>query len=419
MAASPPPPAVALAAAWPPRPCPPPALSGRIECAGWVLTWFAVSIALTLFNKSLFTTFGLRLPLSVTSLHFALKMLLARAAMLAVGVAPLRYTRRTRCLVACNGLATAADVSLSNQAFLFISVTYYTIVKSSVPVWILVFSVAYGLKRPSGSLFLVLALILTGITLATLDPSDPELAALEASSGAPTLLPGLPLGRHRALEEFSELPSDMSESSDVSEGSGDDASAEARWVPSDMSVGLMLVLVSSVAEVLPSGGAAGEGLDEEEAVEDGTMHAACTGAAGEKLCADLGRKGYAAADQDGLHPFAVVYGSAPYGLLLLLPVSMLFERQSLGAYLCCIGLRHGLEVLVTASVSGALAFFMLVAELRVVYLSSGLSLSVVGIFKDLLTVLFSALLLGDQLTPYNVCGLLLCIVGMILYRRFA
>ena len=52
-----------------------------------------------------------------------------------------------------------------------------------------------------------------------------------------------------------------------------------------------------------------------------------------------------------------------------------------------------------------------------VSLSSGLSLSIAGIFKELLTILSSALLLGDSLTPFNVCGLLLCTVGIALYTQ--
>ena len=54
-----------------------------------------------------------------------------------------------------------------------------------------------------------------------------------------------------------------------------------------------------------------------------------------------------------------------------------------------------------------------------VCLASGLSLSVAGVFKELLTVLCSSAVLGEPLTFYNVCGLLLCTVGIALYTRFA
>eukprot|EP00966_Prymnesium_polylepis_P108643 2515280-Prymnesium_polylepis.1 len=160
----------------------------RVELTLWVLAWYVMSIGMTLFNKVLFTSYGLHFPLSITSLHFALKLGLARIAMAIVGVPSMELvTRRALCSVVPTGLATAADVALSNQAFLYISVTYYTIVKSSVPLWILAFSVAFGLKRAQPQLLLVLALILSGITLASVDPSEivqPVVGVSEAGSGS-------------------------------------------------------------------------------------------------------------------------------------------------------------------------------------------------------------------------------------------
>lgn len=68
-----------------------------------------------------------------------------------------------------------------------------------------------------------------------------------------------------------------------------------------------------------------------------------------------------------------------------------------------------------AAVGGCVSFLLLLAEMQVVKLSSALTLSVAGIFKELLTVLCSALLLGDSLTPYNVSGLMLCLLGIAHY----
>lgn len=51
----------------------------------------------------------------------------------------------------------------------YITVTYYTIVKSSVPLWILLFSIWLGLQKPRLVMFLILVVIGGGITLASLD----------------------------------------------------------------------------------------------------------------------------------------------------------------------------------------------------------------------------------------------------------
>ena len=133
--------------------------------------WFAVSISVTIYNKWLFSYFGLRFPLLVTSVHIALKIPLAVAAMCLLGVPRLRLARNRQTLqLGITGCATALDIGLSNLSFLFISVTVYTIGKSSVPIWILLISVALGLQRPSASLAGVVAAIVAGITV-TASPS--------------------------------------------------------------------------------------------------------------------------------------------------------------------------------------------------------------------------------------------------------
>ena len=112
--------------------------------------------------------YGLHFPLLVTSAHFALKSVLARFAMYLSGLPAIRLGPA----VLLTGLATAADVALSNQAFLYLAVTTYTIVKSSVPVWILIFSVALGLRRPTLPLLLVLLAIVVGVSLVAMDGDE-------------------------------------------------------------------------------------------------------------------------------------------------------------------------------------------------------------------------------------------------------
>ena len=117
----------------------------------WIGSWYCISIFMTLYNKWLFALYGLSFPLLVTAVHFCLKALLARWAMACNGLerSSLSLLSRTGRVTLLTGLTTAADVACSNQSFLFISVTAYTIVKSSTPIWILAFSVCLGLRRCS------------------------------------------------------------------------------------------------------------------------------------------------------------------------------------------------------------------------------------------------------------------------------
>ena len=111
--------------------------------------WFVVSIGLTMYNKWMFYYSGFHFPLLVSSLHIAIKIPCAMAAMHLLGVPGLRLGRSRQTLqLGVTGCATALDIGLSNLAFLFISVTSYTIGKSSVPMWILLMCVALRLQRP-------------------------------------------------------------------------------------------------------------------------------------------------------------------------------------------------------------------------------------------------------------------------------
>ena len=144
-----------------------------IAVAFWVCTWYATSILLTLFNKWLFAGFGLELPLLTTSFHFTLKAFLSRFAMWLGRLPrhPFGCSTPMQRAILLTGFATAADVAASNQAFLYLSVTSYTIIKASVPVWILAFSVCLGLRRFEVRVLLVLMAIVGGISITYVRPT--------------------------------------------------------------------------------------------------------------------------------------------------------------------------------------------------------------------------------------------------------
>ena len=54
---------------------------------------------------------------------------------------------------------------------------------------------------------------------------------------------------------------------------------------------------------------------------------------------------------------------------------------------------------------------------RVVQLASGLTLSIAGVFKEVLTILASVILLGERLTLFNAAGLAVCLAGIGGYQR--
>eukprot|EP01065_Artemidia_motanka_P030890 TRINITY_DN3704_c0_g1_i1.p1 TRINITY_DN3704_c0_g1~~TRINITY_DN3704_c0_g1_i1.p1 ORF type:complete len:808 (+),score=208.35 TRINITY_DN3704_c0_g1_i1:51-2474(+) len=141
------------------------------DLAAYCTLWFAVSISFTLYNKWLFKDWddgNFCFPLTTTFVHMFVKG--AISAYVVVGRRlPMRMPLRNWLLKACPvGAATALDIALSNQAFLYIDVSFYTIIKTSVLVWVFCFSLLLRLQRFSLPLLASVMVIVLGIVLATL-----------------------------------------------------------------------------------------------------------------------------------------------------------------------------------------------------------------------------------------------------------
>ena len=102
-----------------------------------------------------------------------------------------------------------------------------------------------------------------------------------------------------------------------------------------------------------------------------------------------------------MHPLALVLATSPFGLALLLPIALAAELAPLAEYSATQPAGSMLAFFGLASLGGVAAFLMLLFELRVVQLASGLTLSIAGVFKEVLTIVASVIILGDELTPYR------------------
>ncbi|KAK9405097.1 solute carrier family 35 member C2 [Crotalus adamanteus] len=145
------------------------------RAAGLVLLYYGFSIGITFYNKWLMQSFAF--PLFMTLLHllviFALSGLARRcsrrcsaATSATAGRALLPWPAYLR-QVAPTALSTALDVGLSNWSFLYITVSLYTMTKSSAVLFILLFSLIFKLEEPRAALVLVVLLISVGLFLFT------------------------------------------------------------------------------------------------------------------------------------------------------------------------------------------------------------------------------------------------------------
>ncbi|EUB63993.1 Solute carrier family 35 member C2 [Echinococcus granulosus] len=118
------------------------------------------------------------------------------------------------------------------------------------------------------------------------------------------------------------------------------------------------------------------------------------------------------------NPIDVIYHTQPWMALVLLPLAFSLEGDE---FLTSPFLFRSHDYLGTCRTLGyfvfgaCLAFGLEVAEFLVVCNSSSLTLSIAGIFKEVVTLYLAAAVNGDQYSPTNIAGLVICLAGICLH----
>ncbi|KAG7323038.1 hypothetical protein KOW79_012740 [Hemibagrus wyckioides] len=164
--------------------CPMSNICRGLRTVSLVLFYYVFSIGITFYNKWLMK---IHVPVrwccsSPQDFHYPLFMTLCHLIIIFCLSAMTRcamqcWTRKTRVTlswkdycykVAPTALATALDIGLSNWSFLFITISLYTMTKSSAVLFILFFSLLFKLEEPNPFLILVVLLIAGGLFMFTL-----------------------------------------------------------------------------------------------------------------------------------------------------------------------------------------------------------------------------------------------------------
>ncbi|KAF6774174.1 hypothetical protein AHF37_06646 [Paragonimus kellicotti] len=130
------------------------------------LLFYCFSISLTFFNNRSIKMFPY--PLSITFLHMCSKFLLSWIARewtswyYRLDRRELSWSMYVR-TVAIAGTTSALDIGFSNWSFEFITISLYTMTKSTSVIFILMFSILFRLERKRVSLIFVILLISCGL----------------------------------------------------------------------------------------------------------------------------------------------------------------------------------------------------------------------------------------------------------------
>ncbi|XP_067096728.1 solute carrier family 35 member C2 isoform X1 [Osmerus mordax] len=156
-------------------PCPVQLMCRAVRTVGLVLFYYVFSIGITFYNKWLMK--GFHFPLFMTLVHLSIIFSLSALSRWALQC----WTGKPRVVlswadyifkVAPTALATALDIGLSNWSFLFITISLYTMTKSSAVLFILFFSLIFKLEEPNPFLVVVVLLIASGLFMFTFESTQ-------------------------------------------------------------------------------------------------------------------------------------------------------------------------------------------------------------------------------------------------------
>ncbi|KAK5956828.1 hypothetical protein OHC33_002316 [Knufia fluminis] len=315
-----------------------------VQNAILICLWYFFSLSISLYNKWMFSSDNLNFhfPLFTTSLHMVVQFLLASTVLLIFPslrpeikrpdprerngepakplLTPLFYLTR---LVPC-GTTTSLDIGLGNASLQTITLTFYTMCKSSVLIFVLIFAFLFRLESPTIKLTLIILCMTLGVVMMVFGETDFHLSgfllAISASffSGFRWALTQILLLRHPATS----------------------------------------------------------------------------------------------------NPFATMFFLAPIMFVTLFVIALFSEGPSavlVGLQL----LAHNLGVakaVVLMFVPGVLAFCMIASEFTLLQRTNVVTLSICGIFKEVVTISAAGIVFHDELSIINVSGLLVTIVSIACYN---
>lgn len=136
----------------------------------FILAWYVFATLLSLYNKWMFSPDHLNFPfpLFVTSTHMIMQFLMAGLTMsLIPSLRPKQlpsFKDYVGKAIPC-GISTGLDIGLSNASLQTITLSFYTMCKSSSLGFVLLFAFLFRLEKPTWSLFGIISLISIGVFL--------------------------------------------------------------------------------------------------------------------------------------------------------------------------------------------------------------------------------------------------------------
>lgn len=324
-------------------------LKGSVQSALFIGLWYLFSISISVYNKWMFSEghLNFRFPIFTTCGHQLVQGILAYLTITRLSD-QLGIQNRLSALFTENNylksvgpcaLASAGDIGMGNLSIRMVTLSFYTMVKSSSLVFVLLFSILFGLEKPQNSLIAVVLSMTVGVILMVAGETQFQAVGFililisSCFSGLRWSLTRLLLRPKADIH----LP--------INEKAPEVSEVPHKHNPVE-TILLLSPLMSSTLFVL-------------------------------------------AIFMEGLHSFLSAnlwsyYGVIPGLLMIAFP--------------------------------GALAFCMTIAEFFLLASTSVLTLSIAGVFKEIITISIGLIFFNETLSFVNSLGLVLTLITMVLYN---
>ncbi|CAK9442269.1 uncharacterized protein LODBEIA_P60120 [Lodderomyces beijingensis] len=319
--------------------------SQTIQATTYILGWYIFSLSISIYNKWMFGPgLDFKYPIIITAFHQLCLFLLSGTILyLRPGLRPyvnanlsVPWSVYVRSLVPC-ALASAGDIGLSNVSISMISLSLYTMLKTSSLMFVLIFGLIFKLEKFHWKLIVICCVMVLSVVMMT---SKPPTATQDGTA---------------------------SDEADDSSG-----------------LGILLVLTASCL----------------------------SGLRWSFTQILLKSNPYTP------NSITTIFYISPTMCLVLFALGLSIEGW--GNFTSSpIWATYGItSTIFLLFIPGILAFMMTLCEFKLLGVARIITLSVAGIFKELLTILLSAIIFGDRLSLVNCLGLVLTFADILWYNWY-
>ena len=335
--------------------------SKTIESIVYILGWYFFSLSISIYNKWMFGSgLDFKFPIIITSFHqLCLCILSCVVLYLKPNLRPL-HTTNVSTPTSTNGIsgqtigkflqsllmdfpiyirqifpcsiASAGDIGLSNVSISLITLSLYTMLKTSSLMFVLLFGLLFKLEKFNWRLIFIVAIMTISVIMMT---DKPELGSSSSSS-------------------------------------------------SSSSVGIFMVLMASML----------------------------SGLRWSFTQILLKKNPYTP------NSISTIFYISPGMCIILFSLGLIFEGWT-NFINSEIWITKGLfTTIILLIIPGVLAFMMTLCEFKLLTVAQVITLSVAGIFKELLTIILSSIIFGDKLSLINILGLILTFMDILWYNYY-